>query len=136
MQDAAGLGACPFDLNVDFTMPFDYNPSGGNLLVEYIITNKRSSGGLDVQAFDPPGGSVAQVFESTSNTATMGTFNYAGIITQFTFAPVPEPASWTMMAVAAALLWMRTRCRLAKRGEPALLAFPLTRLRKYSDQRP
>lgn len=111
----SGLGACPFDLNTAFTTPFMYDPANGNLLVEYVFTGFSASGtGLvDQEGFGSPGGSVSQVANFGSNTATTGTFSYGGLVTQFT--STPEPASWMMMAGAAGLLWVLRPRRLSSR---------------------
>jgi hypothetical protein len=101
----SGPGVCPFDISLDFTTPFDYNPANGSLLLEFVETNLVGvSGSFDGEGFSAPGGSVAQVSELGSTTATTGSLSYGGLITEFTFTPVPEPASWTMMAVSVAAL--------------------------------
>jgi hypothetical protein len=111
----SGPGVCPFDLNFNFTTPFNYNPAHGRLLAEFVFTGLElnSANGQDFQDFSAPGGSVAQVFEAGSTTATTGSFDYSGVITQLTF--VPEPASWLMMASAAVLAAVRKQ-RFGKRG--------------------
>jgi PEP-CTERM motif len=105
----SGPGACPSDLNTAFTTPFKYDPANGNLLVEYVFTGFFASGAglVDQEGFRSPGGSVAQVTDFGSSTATTGTFSYGGLVTQFT--STPEPASWIMMAGAAGLLWALRR---------------------------
>jgi len=108
----SGPGACPFGPAIDFATPFDYNPANGRLLFDAVFTDLTPvSGEVDAEGFNPPGGSVAQVVEFGSTTATTGSFDYGGDIAEFTFTSVPEPASWTMMAGAAALLWLGRRRR-------------------------
>lgn len=87
----SGPGVCPFDLNLNFTTPFLYNPLAGNLLVELILSNTGgTNGSFDVEAFGAPGGSIAFLEEDGNTTATTGTgVEFAGLITQFTYNTVP-----------------------------------------------
>lgn len=112
----SGPGVCPFDMSIPFTTPFDYNPANGSLLVELVATGFVGTGFNDAVGFSGPENVVARVV-ATGTTATTGTLGFGNSITEFTFTPVPEPASWTMMAAgAAALLWMGWRRRPGKRA--------------------
>ncbi len=106
----SGPGVCPFDMNINFTTPFYYNPANGSLLLELVSTGVVGSGVNDAVGFGSPEAAVARVTAIGSTTVTTGTLAYGNSITEFTFTSVPEPSSWTMMfAGAAALLWMRRR---------------------------
>jgi len=98
-------GPCAFGPGFTFSTPFDYNPAKGRLLAEFVFTDLNPVSGLiDAEAFPSPGGSISQVNENGSTTATTGTFSFGGNITEFT--STPEPASWTMIAGFTALLWI------------------------------
>ncbi len=113
----SGPGVCPFDLGINFTTPFFYNPANGSLLEELVGTGFTGSGATDAVSFSGPGGGLARVTATGSTTATTGTLAYGNSITGFTFTSVPEPTSWTMMAVGAtALVWMGRKRRFVKQG--------------------
>ncbi len=106
----SGPGVCPFDLNINFTTPFYYNPANGSLLLELVSTGVVGSGVNDAVSFGSPEAAIARVTAGGSTTATTGTLAYGNSITEFTFTSVPEPGSWiTVAAGGAALLWMRRR---------------------------
>jgi len=110
----SGPGVCRFDLTNTLTTPFLYNPARGNLLLQVISSGFRDVSGtslLDAEMFDSPGGLIAEVAAFGSTTATEGFFFAPrGLITQFAFTDVPEPASWMMTAVGlSALLWANRR---------------------------
>jgi hypothetical protein len=95
----AGPNPCPFDLNLNLTTPFVYNPANGSLLIELVFTGLTDNGGsFDAESFASPGGPVAQVVSLAGTTATSGSFAYQGSLVQLTDFPVPEPATAIMTA--------------------------------------
>lgn len=75
--------------------PFLYNPADGNLLLDIQITNIISTGNA---AFEDVGPSGPDTIARYQNFGT-GTTGY-GLVTEFDFSsPVPEPASFGLLAV-------------------------------------
>jgi hypothetical protein len=92
-----------FKLAVD---PFIYDPSQGDLLLD--VRAFESGGGISA-AFDAQSNSpfTAHV-DAASSAATSGGFFASGLVTEFQFAPVPEPSSLTLMVALGslcALVW-------------------------------
>jgi hypothetical protein len=96
-----GTASCSFDYVVNFTTPFLYNPTGGRLLMDFIVSgfNDDQHGGFDAEDFSNlpnPFGSVASV-TGFANSPT-GDFSASGEITRFGYTLVtPEPASLTLV---------------------------------------
>jgi hypothetical protein len=112
----SGPGVCPFDLSVAFTTPFFYNPANGSLLEEIVATGFVGTGFTDAESFGSPNPALARVTEEGSTTATSGTLAYGNSIMEFTFTPVPEPASWMMTAGAVAVLCLGRKRRFGRRA--------------------
>jgi hypothetical protein len=103
----SGSGVCPFDLSINLSTPFYYNPANGSLLLEIVATALEDlndgNSYFDPESFSGPG-AMALVYESGSTTATTGAYFDEGNVTKFTFTAVPEPSSWTMTAIGVATL--------------------------------
>ncbi|WP_372785405.1 PEPxxWA-CTERM sorting domain-containing protein [Phenylobacterium sp.] len=101
---ATGQGPQPFDYTVNFTTPFLYDPSGGNLLVDFLIPQGAtvSGSGFGFLTFDTANDlndGVTSVV-NLQGPGPAGTLSTAAAITQFhtaSAAAVPEPASWALM---------------------------------------
>jgi len=108
----AGPGVCPFDMIFPFSTPFLYDPTQGSLLLDIHIVGLSGSGSFDAQFFSfPPGGSTAQVVGLLGNLT--GEVDTSGIITQFTYEAVPEPASSVLLLGGlGALVALRRRMRI------------------------
>lgn len=116
----SGPGVCPFDLTNHLTKPFLYNPANGNLLLEVVSTGFRDvlgTSAIEAMQFGPTGGLISEVAAFGSTTATTGTFFPRGLIAQFAFSDVPEPASLVMTGLGlSALLWTKLRRRSGPRA--------------------
>jgi hypothetical protein len=68
-QGCAGPSACPFDMSIVFTTPFLYDPSQGQLLLDFQYASLTTvTGTLDLDGFQfPPGGSVANISGGTKS---------------------------------------------------------------------
>ena len=93
----AGPAPCPFDLTVNLTTPFLYNPLQGRLLVDFFV---RGPNGIIASFFDADNygsgfGSIATVTGAFA--ATTGDLGHGGDITQFRYTAVPEPATMTLL---------------------------------------
>ena len=105
----AGPGVCPFDINVNFTTPFLYNPTQGRLLLDFKFSGFSAvDGTLDSVSF-PLGGSVASLTGGL-NDAIGGTVGFNGDIIQLRYTAVPEPASGALVLIGiGAYATMRRR---------------------------
>ena len=115
----AGPAVCPFDININFTTSFLYNPTQGRLLVDLKITGLAAvDGKFDAVSFiGPPngtGGSIASV--SGALNGTTGNFGFDGDILQLRYTAVPEPAAGALVFMGAAALALMRRHRSPKGG--------------------
>jgi hypothetical protein len=103
-----------FDVTINLSVPFLYNPSLGNLLLDV-----RNFGGGGTNVFDAEetlGDSVSRIVTSNSgvNSATADFGDSVGLVTQFTFVGVPEPSAMLLVGTSAASFWgvrLRRRAR-------------------------
>ena len=119
--DVVGPGPGPREFyNVDRptgVTPFLYDPSKGNLLIDVIGWGGASP---SPRADFVPG--MLTVLSGSSTTATNGTRSGA-FVNQFTFIPVPEPSSLTLLAL---LLVLGSLCRRATTTKTASSMRPTT----------
>jgi hypothetical protein len=87
--------------------PFDYDPSQGNLLLEWIRFDNGNTPRIDVQPSLDAGSRV--LLNQTSATAATGSLNNVPAVIRFEFDVVPEPSSiaLTCFALACLLIWRR-----------------------------
>lgn len=96
-----GTTPCAFDLAVNLTTPFLYDPNQGRLLMDFHITGVNGGAfhsiwdAVDFSGNPIPYGSIASL-NGLLNDVT-GQFSADGLITQFRFTAVPEPASMTLL---------------------------------------
>jgi hypothetical protein len=94
-----------FDFVINFTTPFDYNPTQGNLL-------------LDVSVFSATGDNVAFALDEGTEMGALWTSGSSvirqsdwGLVTQFTVVPEPSPA-WLIFLGSGVLIYTRRIKRL------------------------
>ena len=104
-----------FDYVFPFTTPFLYDPAAGNLVLDLKIEASGSALTFDTVSGDP---AIGRVFAFGSSTATTGDIR-ASLVTQFTFEPIPEPATVALLGLGAAGFLCR-RCARGKNKVPAL----------------
>lgn len=95
-----------FEAPIVFTNPFTYNPANGNLLWD--VTRFSTNVSHPMDAVGVTGDSVSRL-RATTTTATMGTADSVGIIVQFEYSPVPEPATIAVLGIGALALVRRRR---------------------------
>jgi hypothetical protein len=90
-----------FDVFIALTSPFFYDPQAGNLLLDV-----RNFGPVTPLADDPGfdarnviGDSVSRLWADNPN-GSVGSLDTVGVITRFTFQPIPEPSATALMVLA------------------------------------
>jgi len=97
----------PFDLRIDLQQPFLYQPSMGNLLVDFTVGNTTIFSQFD--AFNRASDSVSSV--SGSAFSPSGTASTLGLATRFGGAIVPEPASYALALIGVVAFTLLRRKR-------------------------
>jgi PEP-CTERM motif len=115
-------GPKDFDIVINLTRSFFYDPSLGNLLLDV-----RNFGGGATTPFDAQttaGDSVSRAFTAGSgvNSATADFTDTLGLVTRFTTTAVPEPGTLALFGTAALGLavGVRWRRRPKRRGDQAM----------------
>jgi PEP-CTERM motif len=96
-------GPKAFDIVINLTTPFFYNPAAGNLLLDV-----RNFGGGGTTSFDAQftaGDSISRVFTESTNGVgdPTGSADTLGLVTRFTVtAAVPEPATLALLGLGLA----------------------------------
>ena len=96
-----GAGPKDFDIVLNFTTPFLYNPGEGNLLLDIRKFSTELTFFFDTESTF--GDAVSSVQNSTDVNATTGTASDAGYVARFTFSPAvtaaPEPGTVALVAM-------------------------------------
>jgi hypothetical protein len=96
-----------FDLRIDLQQPFFYQPSMGNLLIDFNVTNSLIQSQID--AWNRLGDSVSSVVGEVG--AASGTPSTLGLVTFFDATIVPEPSTYILISLGAAAFLMGRRRR-------------------------
>ena len=100
-----------FDIIIPLQYPFLYDPGAGNMLLDIRIFTPAGTTGFDAET--PEGDSVSRLFSLDVNSPTGDTSDSAGLVTQFTAQPIPEPGTLALLAAGALGLlgygWRRKR---------------------------
>ena len=94
-----GPGTPPgFNVVINLTTPFFYNPSAGNLLMDVRYYHEQTAGFAPgfFDASDHSGDSVSRVYAFDVGDAT-GIADTVGLITVFVVTPVPEPTAGVLL---------------------------------------
>ena len=102
-----------FDIAFEFSTPFVYNPSAGNLLVDFAwLSTPSTDGNLGLSA-----SYGSALVGSNSRTSQYGNFGASntGVATQFNITP--EPQSWFLAGtMLLGCSWLQRRQRSASRS--------------------
>jgi hypothetical protein len=100
-----GVGPKDFDILINLTTPFTYNPASGNLLMD--VLNQSPENNNISLFFDAPnttGDSSSRIYGTEGAPgATAGTSDSSGMVTRFTFGnasvAAPEPGTLALLAL-------------------------------------
>lgn len=105
-----------FDVMISFDNPFVYDPTQGNLLVDFLVTNSPGDIGIFLDATNSTADSVSRVWSNTSGN-TLGNADSRALIAKFNsedVAPVPVPPAALLAFGGFAVL--RSAQRLSKKN--------------------
>lgn len=92
-------GPMEFTIVSELGNPFLYDPSQGNLLLDFIISSASELPADNVAVPDP---TLTTKWIAGPAEGTTSLLEFGGIITEFTFAPVPEPCSGVLLCIGLA----------------------------------
>ncbi len=104
-----------FDILITLQTPFLYDPANGNLLMD--VSNL---GGEITTQFDADSttGLTARAYSTDANSTTADNADSLGLVTQFSFAAVPEPTTWALIGIVTlgtgAYTWKKRRQAIKK----------------------
>jgi len=118
-----GSPARDFDIIIDLQTPFFYNPALGHLLLE--VVNFQGGTTTPFDAITTAGTLLSRVYAPSAG-ATTGSVDSSGLITQFTYAAIPEPTSLALLGtgLAGGLDVLRRRF-VRRRRAPRMQAGPV-----------
>jgi hypothetical protein len=98
-------GPKDFDIVINLTTPFLYDPSAGNLLLDVRNFGGGSTTQFDAQFVDGDGSSrVFSAGDGSSVGSLSGAADTRALVTRFTFTPVPEPGAGLLLTAGVFLL--------------------------------
>jgi hypothetical protein len=103
-------GPKDFIVTFDLTSPFIYDPTAGNLLLD--VRANESGGGISAPLDAESNSPFTAHVDASGSSSTSGNVFATGLVTQFQFAPVPEPSSLTLGSLGALIglgAWRRKR---------------------------
>jgi len=101
-------GPKDFDIHIQFTTPFFYDPSKGSLLLD--VRNFGGGSSAQFDAVSSSGDSVSRVASFDVDDPS-GPADTIGLVTRFDFVAVPEPATGAIAGLAIAALFARRLVR-------------------------
>jgi hypothetical protein len=107
-----------FDVFIKLTNPFFYNPTSGNLLLDI-----RNFGGISdpgMWAFDAQevvGDSVSRLWANDPNASVEDFVDSVGLVTRFTFEPIPEPSTAALLVLGGLYFGLRLRRCTNRKGK-------------------
>jgi hypothetical protein len=109
-----GPAVCPFDLRLNFTTPFLYNPAQGSLLLDFKFTGISQTGELDEMDFAGPNGGIVSLVALLNDTTAIASGFSTDILQLRYTAAVPEPTTGAFVFIGAASLALMRRHRSAR----------------------
>jgi len=112
LSGTGGGSPNPFNVIINFSQPFVYNPANGNLLLDV-----RNYGGgnytTEFDATDIYGDGISRVYTygSSVNSATADGSDSLGLVTEFIYQPVPEPSTLALAGLGGLSLMLFRRQR-------------------------
>ncbi|HKQ39013.1 MAG TPA: PEP-CTERM sorting domain-containing protein [Verrucomicrobiae bacterium] len=103
-----------YDIHIPIT-PFRYDPAAGNLLIDifnYAPLLSRRDPDWAIDYAERPLDSVSALCGKATDTS--GFASTAGMMTRFTYTPIPEPSTWALLATALTVLGV---LRFTRRGQ-------------------
>jgi PEP-CTERM motif len=112
LSGTGGGSPNPFDVIINFSQPFAYNPANGNLLLDV----HNFGGGLTTQfdATDISGDGMSRVTTYIGQDVGSATANLSdsnGLVTEFIYQPVPEPTTLALAGLSGLSLLLFRRQR-------------------------
>jgi len=90
-----------FDILINLSQPFLYNPANGNLLLDIRNNQSGTSGLFDAQS-DVTQTATALVFNDGGSASTTGLVQAGGGVTRFTLTAAPEPSTFVLFSFGIA----------------------------------
>ncbi len=100
----------PFNVIINFTTPFLYNPASGNLLLDVHNFGGGTTAAFDASEFRAGIGRALTV-DSGVNSPIADDTDTSGLVTEFIYQPVPEPGTLALAGLGGLTLLSQFRRR-------------------------